>query len=535
MVQLGRRTVLGSAVAIGAAPALVASRFPHSPPSLIRSRVGLSHGVRTGDVTTDGAVLWARSDAEGRLMVSLESNGRRLRSIRGPWAAPDTDHTARVVLQGLAPGREYAARMWFARPDGQPGQVATARFRTAPVHAAATSFVWSGDTCGQGWGINPDLGGMTGYRTVHELRPDFFLHCGDNIYADIPMAEQTTDLTGTPWRNELTEAVTRVAQTLEDFRGRHRYVIEDHNVRELYADVPTIAMWDDHETLNNWYPGEIVDDPAYTEERRCDVLARRGRQAWQEYQPIAPVHLLRAGDDGFASARIYRKIARGAHLDVFCLDMRSYRGPNGHNLDRVGTGILGPTQADWLIDEVSRSRATWKVIAADMPLSAVAGGDDDRDSVANDAPGAPLGREQEIARILSAFKRNEVRNVIWLTADVHYTAAHHYHPERAAYDDFDPFWEFISGPIAAGTFNVKQPDPTFGPELVYAKGNPRTADQMLMSPASGNQFAGQVEIDAAGRLTITLHSTGEGPLWRRTFEPDESATGSAGNVARSAV
>lgn len=522
MVQLGRRTVLGSALLIGAAPALLGARFTNSPPGLIHSRVGISHGVRTGDVTTDGAVLWARSDAEGRLMVRLESNGRRVRSIRGPWAASDTDYTARVVLRGLAPGREYVARMWFARPDGQPGQVGTARFRTAPVHPAATSFVWSGDTCGQGWGINPELGGLIGYRKVHELRPDFFLHCGDNIYADIPMPEHAEDLTGTTWRNELTEEVTHVAQSLADFRGRHRYVIEDRNVRALYADVPTIAMWDDHETLNNWYPGEVLDDPAYTEERRCDVLARRGRQAWQEYQPIAPAHLLRGGHDGFASARIYRKVSRGAHLDVFCLDMRSYRGPNGDDLDRTGTGILGEDQADWLIREVSRSRATWKVIAADMPLSAIAGAADDRDSVANDAPGAPLGREQEIARVLTAFQRNGVRNVIWVTADVHYTAAHHYHPERAAYADFDPFWEFVSGPIAAGTFAVKEPDATFGPELVYARGNPRKSDEMLMSPASGNQFVGQVEIDVEGRLTVTLHSAGEGALWRRTFEPAET-------------
>jgi len=529
MMRLGRRTVLASGVVLGAAPGLLVSQFPRGAPALVRDRVGLSHGVRTGDVTTDSAVLWARSTGEGRLMVSLTSNGRRVRSVRGPWAGARTDHTARVVLRGLAPGREYAARMWFARPDGQPGQVGTARFRTAPVHPAATSFVWSGDTCGQGWGINPDLGGLTGYRAVHELRPDFFLHCGDNIYADEPMDETVTDglgLDATPWRNDLTEAVTKVAQTLEDFRGRHRYVLEDHNVRQLYADVPVVAMWDDHETLNNWYPGEVLDDDRYTVERRCDVLALRGRRAWQEYQPVAPAHLLRAGADGFASGRIYRRVARGPHLDVFCLDMRSYRGPNGYDRELAGQGILGRAQADWLVDAVSRSRATWKVIAADMPVSVATSHPEDRDSVANDLAGAPLGREQEIARILTAFKQRGVRNVVWLTADVHYTAAHHYDPARATYADFDPFWEFISGPIAAGTFEAKTPDPTFGPQVVYAQGNPQMPTPM--SPASGNQFIGQVEIDRDGALTVTLRSVGEGVLWRRRFEP-------APVVARSAV
>ena len=30
-----------------------------------------------------------------------------------------------------------------------------------------------------------------------------------------------------------------------------------------------------------------------------------------------------------------------------------------------------------------------------------------------------------------------MRNTVWLTADVHYTAAHHYDPQRAAFKDFD--------------------------------------------------------------------------------------------------
>jgi len=49
---------------------------------------------------------------------------------------------------------------------------------------------------------------------------------------------------------------------------------------------------------------------------------------------------------------------------------------------------------------------------------------------------------------LSAWKRAGVQNVVFITADVHYTAAHHYSPERAAYTDFTPFWEFVSGPLA---------------------------------------------------------------------------------------
>ena len=127
---------------------------------------------------------------------------------------------------------------------------------------------------------------------------------------------------------------------------------------------------------------------------------------------------------------------------------------------------------------------------------------------------------------LAALQRAGVRNVVWLTADVHYTAAHHYSPERAAFTDFDPFWEFVSGPAAAGTFATKDEvlDGTFGPEVVFSKGNETTA--WTQSPRAGNQFFGHVAIDAAGTLTVTLYDGSGAALWTRTLEPEASGASS---------
>src|SRR4051812_18428596 len=44
------------------------------------------------------------------------------------------------------------------------------------------------------------------------------------------------------------------------------------------------------------------------------------------------------------------------------------------------------------------------------------------------------------------LQRRRIKNVVWLTADVHYCAANHYDPSRASFTDFDPFWEFVAGP-----------------------------------------------------------------------------------------
>ena len=211
--------------------------------------------------------------------------------------------------------------------------------------------------------------------------------------------------------------------------------------------MPTVAQWDDHETCNNWYPGEVLDDDRYTE-RRCDVLAARGRRAWQEYMPVPVSTFVDRRGDGYASGRIYRKVPRGPHLDLFVLDMRSYRG--GNDTFRVQPqGILGPDQERWLTESVIASPATWKVISADLPLSIPSTHDDDLDGPCNGDDGKPMGREPELARILSAWQRAGVTGVVFITADVHYTAAHHYSPDRAAFTEFDPFWEFVSGPLAA--------------------------------------------------------------------------------------
>lgn len=522
-VQLNRRRLLTTSVgALGAIGATTtAARAARSPilgqaPGQTRRRITLPSGVQSGDVTTHEAVLWARASAEGRLVARV-ADDRGVRTIRGPLATSATDFTARLDLAGLAPGREYDATLWFESPFGVHGEAQHLTFRTAARHRAATSFVWSGDTCGQGWGINPDLGGLTAYDAMRRTRPDFFVHCGDTVYSDGPIAETVTEPDGRVWRNLVTPEVAKVAESMAEFRGRHRYNLLDDNVRTMAAEVPIIAQWDDHETHNNWWPGKIIDDPRYVEQR-VDVLAARARRAWQEYQPISTAAVHGRGRDGFATARIYRKIDRGRHLDVFCLDMRTHKGRNTGNTEAEPTPILGAAQTDWLIREVVRSQATWKVISADLPLGLVVpDGPAAQEGVGNGDGGPPLGREHEIAKVLKAFRDHGVRNVVWITADVHYCAAHHYSPDRAAYTEFDPFWEIVAGPIAAGTFGPNELDPTFGPEVVFSK----VADYPNQSPRHGNQFFGHAAIDRDGELTLSLRNAAGSVLWSKLLEPAE--------------
>lgn len=240
---------------------------------------------------------------------------------------------------------------------------------------------------------------------------------------------------------------------------------------------------------------------------RVDVLAARARQAFLEYTPFSPPRPDRAG-------RIYRRIPYGPLLDVFVLDMRTYRGPNNvPQNDPAGTAILGDEQLGWLLTGLSASSAKWKVIASDMPIGLLVPDGPGTEAVAQGAPGAPLGREVEIRWLLSALRAQQVRNVVWLTADVHYTAAHEYHPARAAdFTDFDPFWEFVSGPLNAGTYGPNTLDPTFGPEVKFVMAPP--PGQENLPPSKGMQFFGHVHIDgASGELTVELRDSSSAVLW----------------------
>jgi alkaline phosphatase D len=186
-------------------------------------------------------------------------------------------------------------------------------------------LAFSADTCGQGWGIDGARGGFVTYESMRRAQPDLFVHLGDTIYPDNPLLAEVALDDGTVWRNLVTPAKSKVAETLEEFRGNHLYNRLDANVRRFEAEVPQLFLWDDHEVLNNWYPGEVLDDPRYAE-KSVDLLAARARRAFLEHYPIR-----RSPAD---PERIYRALPWGESLEVFALDMRSERGANSRTTRR---------------------------------------------------------------------------------------------------------------------------------------------------------------------------------------------------------
>src|SRR6266545_224039 len=511
-------------IAASASTAAIAMAGGVAKPYLSRAadRPTITHGLQSGDVGVDSGVVWARADRPARMQVEISTTDsfRNIRHGVFADALPESDFTAKVLVEDLPSGQDifYRIRFQDLSSPTMVGEPMVGRFRTAPRDRRSISFVWSGDTAGQGWGIDVARGGMRTYATMQRSRPDFFIHSGDTIYADGPMVAERKLPNGEIWKNLVTEEKSKPAETLAEFRGNYKYNLLDKNLLAFNAEIPMFAQWDDHEVTNNWWPGEPLTRAEHQRkkyvEKNALILAARASRAFHEYMPLRFTQT--------EPGRVYRKISYGPLLDVFMLDMRSYRGPNGEGQEESygpAAYFLGPAQVAWLKRELLSSQATWKVIAADMPIGLVVVYDTDRkwgvEAIAQ-GDGSALGRELEIADILSFIARAPVRNTLWLTADVHYTAAHYYDPNKAVFQDFEPFWEFVSGPIHAGSFPQNRLDNTFGPQVVYVNA-PSTPNQPL---SEGLQFFGHVAIDGATQvMTVTLKDWDDRALWSTTLEP----------------
>jgi alkaline phosphatase D len=488
-------------------------------PAVLRqesSRPSISYGTASGDVFGTRAIIWSRSDRASRMLVewSTTESFQNIQRAAGPVARDASGFTARIDLSDLPQGQRifYRVRFEDLSDERNVSLPAVGSFLSAPVRGRNINFAWAADVVGQGWGINPEWGGLKMFETMRRAQPDFFVHCGDTIYADGPLVESVRLPDGTMWKNVVTPAKSKVAETLDEFRGNHLYNMLDEHVRRFNAEVAQMPLWDDHEVRNNWYPQQRIDEDQRYTIKSLAALSANARRAFLEHVPIR----IGRGD----VPPIYRSCPYGPLLDVFALDLRTYRGPNSRNnqpSSSAETIFAGRAQIAWLKRALATSTATWKVIASDMPIGLIVRDGENFEAFANGG-GPPLGRELELADLLRFVKQRQIRNVVWVTADVHYCAAHHYDPERAQFKDFLPFWEFVAGPIHAGTGAPAALDDTFGPDVRF-NGVPPTI-KALPGPWGGLQFFGMVRIDAATRvMTVRLHNLAGDTIYSTDLEP----------------
>ncbi|MGK5552167.1 alkaline phosphatase D family protein [Actinomadura kijaniata] len=417
MTQLNRR----DALKIGGAGLVTAAALPgvaHAAPAPF-----FRHGVASGDPLPDGIVLWTRvtptadslpGSGDGprtsvTWQVATDADFRQIVRSGSSATGPERDHTVKVDVRGLAPGTAYHYRFLL---DGVASPVG--RTRTAPApDADVTSLRFGVVSC-----ANWEAGYFASYRHL-AAREDLFgvIHLGDYLY------EYGTG--GFPGDGGVVRQHVPAHEilTLADYRQRHALYKTDPDLQALHAARPWMVIWDDHEIANDqWSDGAENHDPA----TEGPYAARRAaaHRAYAEWMPV------RFGPD----ERIYRALRFGRLADLVLLDLRSYRSRQvtGVAVDDPARTITGDAQMAWLKEELSGSRARWRLVGNSVMISPVAIG-----AVAADVLG-PLARLLGIpsggiavnadqwdgytadrTELLGHLHDGRITNTVFLTGDIH--------------------------------------------------------------------------------------------------------------------
>lgn len=443
--------------------------------------LAITHGVASGEVTADGATIWARADGPAWMHVAFGALETGTAHLAAPaFADASTDFTATIRLEGLAPGTAYGYRVWFeASPSSSdpPPSSVLGGFHTAaaPAERSDVSFVFSGDLGGAGYCRRVD-GGYRIFAAMEALQADFFVAAGDMIYAD-----NTCPAEGPGWRNEpgRFRGVNHPSVDWTDsealralYRAHWRYNRADPAFQSFLRGTSMYVQWDDHEVINNsgaswshWRLPESVR-PGYR------VLAETARSAFLEYAPLERRPT--------APPTLYRSVRWGADLELFLLDTRSYRSRNDlEDTPENAKTMLGADQLLWLMRGLGESTATWKVVASGVPLSAPTGGAAahafGRDGWANGEGwgfAAQTGFERELLQLVRFLDAHRVQNVVFIAADLHRPLIVRYTVD--ANGDGVPlvFDEIVAGPLSATPRDGPNPslDPTLNPTIVYGEG-----------------------------------------------------------------
>jgi alkaline phosphatase D len=373
------------------------------------------HGVASGDPLPEAVIIWTRvaldQEAQPAAAELKQSSSQdpmevwwevaldeafEMRVAQGTVTAQaESDYTIKVDVTELVWGRNYYYRFF-----NQGRQSPVGRTRLAPTSGEPTEQLRFGvcSCANYGFGYFHSFRHMASREDL-----DAVLHLGDYFYeygnGRYPREEEQLRLLEPP--NETV--------TLSDYRTRLGLYRTDPDLQECHRQHPFIVVWDDHETANNsWMGGAENHDPE-TEGPWEDRVAA-ARQAFFEWIPIRE-------NEG---RQLYRALKYGDLADVIMLDTRiegreqqasgSLIAPDDPNAPE---NIISETQEAWLVEQLSSSTATWKILGNQVVMSLW----NFEGAYANTDQwnGYPVGR----TRLLERLRDNGLSNVVVVTGDVH--------------------------------------------------------------------------------------------------------------------
>ncbi|RBO96243.1 alkaline phosphatase D family protein [Nocardia puris] len=423
--SIGRRALLKGGAAAATATALLTAGAPARASGPV-----FRHGVASGDPLPTGIVLWTRvtvsdeaapgsglgAPAAVHWEIAADAEFEDVAASGTVTTSADSDHTVKIDVTGLHPGREYRYRFTAFGQDSPVG-----RTRTAPAPGDSPDRLRFGVVSCSNW----EAGYFGAYRHLAARGDlDAVIHLGDYIY-EYGRGEYG-GRTGTVRPHDPPHEIVSLA----DYRIRHAQYKTDPDLAALHALVPFICTWDDHESADNsWSGGSKYHDPA----ARGSWADRRAAsaRAYLEWMPV------RAAGSG-ADVRIYRRLRFGTLAELSMLDLRSYRdeevAPGAHwrEIDDPDRTLTGKAQMEWLTAGLESAPVRWKLVGNSVMIAPLVFPPLEPATTAAltgvlgvPQAGAPANADQwdgytaDRQRLFRAITDGQVGDVVFLTGDIH--------------------------------------------------------------------------------------------------------------------
>lgn len=398
-------------------------------------------GVASGDPAEDGFVIWTRlapqpligggmpdEDVEVAWQVADDEQMTHVVAKGTTAAVADWAHSVHVEVEGLKPDRWYFYRF---QASGEVSPVGRAR-TMPPADSIPPSLRFGVASC-----QHFEAGLFTAYRHMAEENLDLVAHLGDYLYEYAGKEKLTRKHVG----SEITSLV--------DYRNRHAQYKTDSDLQAAHRACPWIVTWDDHEFDNNC-AGEVSEEQGVPANQFLERRANAYR-AYYEHMPLRRANLPSGPD-----MKIYRRLPFGRLAEFHVLDTRQYRSdqPCGDGNKPQCEGalsekqtLLGDEQESWLKEGLTKSPATWNVLAQQVMMARV-----DRipgETVAFSMDQWP-GYEMNRRRLLRHFADQKISNPVVLGGDIH---SHWANDLIADFDDYNSAVvgsEFVCTSISSG-------------------------------------------------------------------------------------
>ncbi len=321
-------------------------------------------GEIAGEVTMTSVILHSRltvgselvegdlPGAAGTAQFELSMDPEFADPFESDWlsATPNNDFIIKTRVDGLNPGTRYYYRLVYG-PDQdlvRTGPRRTFETLDGPEVASEVSFVVVTGmryNAFQNQYDGPDKAlGYPALATILDLRPDFFVATGDNVYYDVPFQV--------------------AARTPAELRRKWHEQFSQPRYADMFAEVPTYWEKDDHDSRYNDSDNTGDEEPS----------PELGNAIFLEQVPVA--------DPAVPNPLTYRTHRINKDLQIWLTEGRDYRSPNMMPNDALKT-LWGTEQLSWLRRTLRESDATFKILISPTPMI----GPDDAEQAGRPAEG----------------------------------------------------------------------------------------------------------------------------------------------------